>query len=237
MTTMIRECIGKPYYEVESLGIKAKDILYDPKYMEYKWKDKTGVEFFRQQYEFIRYCLKDCLIAKIDDEQKKIWFEDGDFDLRKIIDKKRELVRIHRRKKKAQKYLESPFAKQWLKKMKYTVKEDDEGNKYIFLAILVGHNKISKRAFTNLCTSIYEATHKDRFCMNMWIGGTVNWTMLYSQPFGHVNGHETYFCHGVAEDNYSPDDWERDMEKIRKAKGRPVKQYDFISFLFGGDIN
>ena len=69
---MIRECIGEPYYKIESLGIKARDVLYNPKYMEYKWKDCTGLPFSKWQYEFIRYCLKDCLIAKIDDEQKKI---------------------------------------------------------------------------------------------------------------------------------------------------------------------
>ena len=150
-----------------------------------------------------------------------------------IIDDKREKLYANRRKQKAQKYLESPFARQWLKKMQYTIKQDDEGNKYIFLAILAGHNKISKSAFNNLCEAVYEANHNDRFSMHMWIGGTVDWTMLYSQPFTHVNGCETYFCHGVGRDNYSPDDWENDMKKLREIKGGKVTQYDYISYLFG----
>jgi len=132
------------------------------------------------------------------------------------------------------KYINSPFAKHWLKEMQYTVKIGDDGTKYLFLAILAGYNRISDSSFSRLCRSIYEVNFNDEFCMSIWIGGRVNWTMLYSQPFTHVNGHETYFCHGVAKDDYSPEDWERDMEQIRKETGKPVSQYDYISYLFNG---
>lgn len=137
------------------------------------------------------------------------------------------------RREKAQKYLSSPFAKGWLNKMQYTIKESEAGEKYLFLAILAGYKKLSQKSFQRLVEAIYTMNFDDEFCMSVWIGGSVNWTMLYSQPFTHVNGSETYFCHGVAEDDYSPEDWERDMAIIKANKnGEPVTAYDYISYLF-----
>ena len=132
---------------------------------------------------------------------------------------------------KAQKYLESPFAKHWMKEMQYTERFDDDGNKYVFLAILAGYKKISNEAFHKLCESIYDANYDDYFSMHMWMGGAVNWTMLYDQPFSHVNGRETFFCHGVGKDNYSPDNFDRDIEIVRNINGKATQEA-YISYIF-----
>ena len=135
-------------------------------------------------------------------------------------------------REEAQKFLETKEAKKWLKKMQYTVKVSETGVKYVFLAILCGYEKISDEYFSDLCEAVYKANFDDQFMMSMWIGGRVNWTMFFSQPFTHVNGHETFFCHGVGIDDYSPEDWERDMAKIKeKNGGKPVTEKEFIDYL------
>ena len=135
-------------------------------------------------------------------------------------------------REEAQKFLETKEAKKWLKKMQYTVKVSETGVKYVFLAILCGYEKIDDEFFNDLCTAVYKANFDDAFMMNMWIGGRVNWTMFFSQPFTHVNGHETFFCHGVGIDDYSPEDWERDMAKIKeKNGGKPVTEKEYIDYL------
>jgi len=114
-----------------------------------------------------------------------------------------------RKMREAKAYLNSPFAKGWLKKMQYTVREDEYGHKFVFLAILCGHGKISNEAFQKLCNAICRVNFGGRLKMTMWIGGKVNWTMFYERP-DHVNGHETYFSGIVAQDNFSPEDFDRD---------------------------
>ena len=105
-------------------------------------------------------------------------------------------------------FLETDFAKEWLEKMQYTIREDN-GNKYLFLAILVGYEKISNEEFQALCNAICYKEFGEELRMCMWIGGKVNWTMFYCRP-DHVNGEETYFCGAVAKDNFSPEDWDKD---------------------------
>ena len=123
----------------------------------------------------------------------------------------------------------------WFRQMQYTVKTGDDGTQYAFLAILCGKGKVNPAQMTQIAEVAYKnVCPNGRFCMDMWIGGKVDWTMFYDQPFSHVNGHETYFCHGVAKDNYSPDDWEADMATLRTALGRKVTQKDYIDFLFNG---
>lgn len=113
------------------------------------------------------------------------------------------------RRRSVDKYLNSPFAKGWLNKMRYTERVDKYGNKFLFIAIKCGYEKISQKAFQKLCDAICMRAYGDSLRMTMWIGGKVNWTMFYQRP-DHVNGHETYFCGVVGEDDFSPEDWDRD---------------------------
>jgi len=106
-------------------------------------------------------------------------------------------------------YLDSPFAKEWLDKMQYTERVDEYGHKFLFLAILCGYEKIEREDFQKLCNAICMRAYGDDLRMTIWIGGKVNWTMFYQRP-DHVNGHETYFCGVVAEDNFGPEDWDKD---------------------------
>ena len=106
-------------------------------------------------------------------------------------------------------YLDSPFAKEWLGKMQYTERVDEFGHKFLFLAILCGYEKLSDDDFQQLCNAICTRAYGDDLRMTMWIGGKVNWTMFYERP-DHVNGHETYFCGVVAEDDFGPEDWDKD---------------------------
>lgn len=131
-----------------------------------------------------------------------------------------------RRREEAKRYLASPFAKSWLKKMRYTVKENKAG-KYLFISILPGYKKISDESFQKLVEALYYSNFEGRFAMHMWIGGKVDWTMIYHQPFTRIHGHETFWCGGVGEDNYSPEDWERDM----KILGENVTQKEYIEYI------
>ena len=235
----IRDAFGESYYPVENLEIKVSEICHDPKYADYEWKERGGDTIIGGKYDhncyrrnFILYVLRNETVAHIDDEKKKIWFEKGDWDLDKMIDKSKDRVRAISRKREAQKYLASPFAKQWLKKMRFTVKESETGIKYYFLSILPGYKKIPRHSFQKLCQSICEANYESEFSMNMYIGGKVDWTLFYEQPFTHVNGCETYSCGALGKDNYSPDDWERDMAKLKRELGHPVTQEEYISFMF-----
>ena len=120
---------------------------------------------------------------------------------------------------------------EWLERMQYTVKTGADGTPYIFLAILCGKGKLNSVQMTQIAEYAYERSYPNgRFSMEMWIGGSVDWTMLYNQPFRHVNGRETFFCGGVGKDNYSPDDWEADM----KLLGKDATQRSYIEFLFNG---
>lgn len=107
------------------------------------------------------------------------------------------------------KYLSSPFAKGWLNKMQYTERVDEYGNKFLFIAIKCGYKKLSDKSFQKLCNAICMRAYGDRLRMTMWIGGKVNWTMFYQRP-DHVNGHETYFCGVVGQDDFGPEDWDKD---------------------------
>ena len=220
------------FFTVEPLNIKVNAIAKDPKYASYEWKGSCGRSAIYDKTAFGLYVLRNENVAYISDEEKTIWLEKTAWDLRDMISEKRKRVYALYRKRDAQKYLSSSFAKSWLKKMRYTVKESETGTKYLFLSILPGYNKISNKSFQKLCHSINDANFKSEFSMGVWIGGKVDWTMFYEQPFGHVNGRETYFCGGVAEDNYSPDDWERDMANLKTKLGHPVSQKEYINFLF-----
>lgn len=114
------------------------------------------------------------------------------------------------------KYLNSPFAKSWLRKMQYTERTDEYGHKFLFLAIKCGYGKISDESFQKLCNAICMRAYGNRLRMTMWIGGKVNWTMFYERP-DHVNGHETYFCGVVGEDDFSPEDFDRDHSEYSFA--------------------
>lgn len=133
-------------------------------------------------------------------------------EFRNIIRKKKEVLR-------ANKYLNSPFAKRWLKKMQYTIREDEYGHKFLFLAILCGYNKISDESFNKICEAICWKEFEGELKMSMWIGGAVNWTMFYERPH-HINGHETFFSGVVCEDDFSPEDFDKDhseysFERVR----------------------
>ena len=114
------------------------------------------------------------------------------------------------------KYLSSPFARTWLKRMEYTERTDEYGHKFLFLAIKCGYGKISKESFQKLCNAICMRAYGDDLRMTMWIGGKVNWTMFYQRP-AHVNGHETYFCGVVGAANFSPEDFDRDHSEFSFA--------------------
>ena len=109
----------------------------------------------------------------------------------------------------AKEYLTRPFVQEWLEKMQYTVKEDEYGHKFVFLAILCGYEKLDNRDFQNICNAVCWENFNSRLCMHMWIGGKVNWTMFYERP-DHVNGHETFFCGVVSQDDFSPEDFDKD---------------------------
>lgn len=106
-------------------------------------------------------------------------------------------------------YLNSPFAKGWLRKMQYTERVDEYGHKFLFIAIKCGYKKMSDESFQKLCNAICMRAYGNRLRMTMWIGGKVNWTMFYERP-DHVNGSETYFCGVVSEDDFSPEDFDKD---------------------------
>lgn len=106
-------------------------------------------------------------------------------------------------------YLNSPFAKGWLRKMQYTERTDEYGHKFLFIAIKCGYKKMSDESFQKLCNAICMRAYGNRLRMTMWIGGKVNWTMFYERP-DHVNGSETYFCGVVGEDDFSPEDFDKD---------------------------
>lgn len=139
---------------------------------------------------------------------------DSDNGIRYVIDSADNIYKIskyereRRLRNESNEFLETDFAKEWLNKMEYTIREDN-GNKYLFLAILVGYEKISNEEFQALCNAICYKEFGEELCMCMWIGGKVNWTMFYRRP-DHVNGHETYFCGVVAKDGFSPEDWDKD---------------------------
>lgn len=105
-------------------------------------------------------------------------------------------------------YLNSPFAKGWLRKMQYTERTDEYGHKFLFIAIKCGYKKMSDESFQKLCNAICMRAYGNRLRMTMWIGGKVNWTMFYERP-DHVNGSETFFCGVVGEDDFSPEDFDK----------------------------
>lgn len=142
-------------------------------------------------------------------EGKKITLCENDFGVDRYCKKiDRKLEKMHK-VREAKAYLASPFAKSWLKKMQFTTREDEYGHKFLFLAILCGHEKISQASFQKLCNAISWVTYGDGLHVGMHIGGKVNWTMFYQRP-AHVNGHETYFCGVVCEDDFSPEAWDKD---------------------------
>lgn len=113
--------------------------------------------------------------------------------------------------KKELEWLESDFCKEWLEKMKFTTRQDGEC-KYVFLSILSGYKKISDTDFQRLCDALCIREFGLELQMNIWVGGKVDWTMFYYRP-DHVNGHETYYCGVVAEDNFSPEDWDNNHDE------------------------
>lgn len=231
----IRDMYFDDDYEIEPLkNIKVDDIRNNPKYAHYAWRTRNGESFTYNSEKIVSLrVIKDFDVIYISDEKEMIWINAmARCNVRDAIEAELNKVRALERRRDSKKYLNSSFAKGWLRKMQYTVKESETGEKYLFLAILPGYGKLSKTAFTNICKAIYYTNFDDEFCMTMWIGGKVNWTMFYSQPFTHVNGHETYFCGGVAKDSYSPDDWERDMSDLKAKLGHPVSQKEYIDFLF-----
>ena len=118
-------------------------------------------------------------------------------------------VEKRRKIREAKTYLNTPYAKGWLRKMQFTIKEDEYGHKFLFLAILAGYKKMSQQSFQKLCNAICRVYFNDKLRMSMYIGGKVNWTMFYERP-DHVDGHETYFSGVVAQDDFSPEDFDRD---------------------------
>jgi len=133
----------------------------------------------------------------------------------------------------ARKYLETDFAKEWLAKLSYTTRELEDGTTYHFMCVLPEHRPLDEGRITQLCKAVYLTKHDDRFGLSLRDDGITGWSMLYSQPYGHVNGHETYRCHAIGMDGYSPEDWDEDVAKIR-AKNGTVSPYDFISYLWNG---
>ena len=121
--------------------------------------------------------------------------------------------------------------KEWLRRMNYTVKVGSDGTPYVFLSILCGKGKVNSVQMTQIAEYAYKQSYPEgRFSLNVWIGGKVDWMMIYDQPFSRVNGKETFSCSGIGMDNYSPDDWEADMVSL----GGHATQKEYIEFLFNG---
>lgn len=133
----------------------------------------------------------------------------------------------------ARKYLETDYAKKWLEKLNYTTRELEDGTTYHFICVLPEHRPLDEGRITQLCKAVYLTKHDDSFGLSLSDDGVTGWSMLYSQPYGHVNGHETYRCHAIGIDGYSPEDWDEDVAKIRVKNGT-VTPYDFISYLWNG---
>lgn len=212
--SLIRDGIGCPYRWAEHTNLKTKDIFGVEKYADYKFIDAYGRHLHEtlikeDKYNMYKYVIADFDVIEISDEKKIIRIDCDDFDVDRTVRKNHYKVLDRHAVKEAEKYLASPFAKGWLKKMQYTIKEDEYGHKFLFLAILCGYNKINSLSFQKLCNAICRVNFHDKLRMRMWIGGKVNWTMFYQRP-DHVNGQETYFCGVVGKDNYSPDDFDKD---------------------------
>ena len=130
----------------------------------------------------------------------------------KAVEKRREI-------REAKTYLNTPYAKEWLRKMQFTTREDEYGHKFLFLAILAGYEKIEQYDFSDLCNALSMVYFGHRLSVGMYIGGKVNWTMFYERP-DHVDGHETYFSGVVAQDDFSPEDFDRDHSDYSFANAK-----------------
>lgn len=162
-------------------------------------------------YNIEIYMLKDLEVVKIDHTEKEIVVEGSIYDVENAAEAAKKKVRTAIQKRKAETFLATPLAQRWLKKMKYTTRKDEYGNEFVFLAIKCGYKKLGKESFQTLCDSLCWRHFGGELRMHMWIGGEVNWTMFYERP-DHVNGRETYFCGIVGEDNFSPEDFDRNHE-------------------------
>lgn len=197
----VRECNFNICDEIESrdgyrtyrpLGIYRKDLIE-------LFGDVEIVEIINEGY-YGSKSYKQVLIDMSYEEMNDIIMQEF---------QRREKARVDVEVKKAKEYLANPTNKDWLQKMEYTIKEDEYGHKFVFLAILCGYKKITDDKFQELCNAVCWVNFGAELRMCMWIGGSVNWTMFYESP-DHVNGSETYFCGVVARDNFSPEDFDRD---------------------------
>lgn len=210
--------------EIELPSFKGKDL-------DYNYKDKLET---KDGYD-IYWILSDCDSREVFADVPVIDFKYDDRPYwainhsRFVLDITREEARklladyveakTELKVQEYRKYLETPFAKEWLQKMQYTVKEDEYGHKFVFLAILCGYGKISDESFQKLCEAVCWVNFRDDLSMCMWIGGKVNWTMFYERP-DHVNGHETFFCGVVCQDDFSPEDFDRDHSDYSFANAK-----------------
>ena len=212
---LICDGYGSDYRWVEYTStLKAKDIFVE-KYADYKIVDTHGNYLFgtsiktNPKYNMYKYVIANFDVIEISDEKKMIWIDCDDHYVDRTVRENHLKVLDHRAVKEAEKYLASPFAKGWLNKMQYTIKEDEYGHKFLFLAILCGKDKISNKSLQKLCNAICRINFHDKLRMRVWFDEKINWSMFYQRP-SHDKSGETYFCGVVGKDNYSPDDFDKD---------------------------
>ena len=196
------------------LPVKCKDIDcdYDDKF---ETKDGIPIDIIVDFVSDTRKIFADVPVIDFWYDEREYWDIDHSyFVLDLTAEEAAAYVAAQKETRKHQydEYLNSPFAKGWLRKMQYTERTDEYGHKFLFIAIKCGYNKISNKAFNKLCHAICMRTYGENLRMAMYIGGKVNWTMFYERP-DHVDGHETYFCGVVGEDDFSPEDFDKDHSK------------------------
>lgn len=152
--------------------------------------------------------LTDICTCVIDEEKVAMYQAKRDAKVKEHAELQRQIDFLENAEELA--WLDSDFCKEWLEKMRFTTRQEGD-QKYIFLSILPGFQKMDNSDFQRMCDALCLREFGRELRMDMWIGGKVDWTMFYERP-NRVNGSETYFCGIVAKDDFSPEDWDKNHD-------------------------